>query len=142
MKRVITDKGVVYYHIVESSTYDYLIIFRKRTKEIPSKLFGLIPSKKVDIYHVMKGETTRYDSDINLFDNIELEGYVDRSAGIRFSCFWLDHGKTIDERIEEIKSKIRKALRMENNSNPDWDGIMIEDKAKLRELLIDDLMDK
>ena len=141
-KEVITDKGVIYYYIIDGgSFFDYIVFFRKVIKEVPAKLFGLIPPKKVEKYYVMSGDRKNNMDDFlqsqeNLIGNISPNTYSNDDI----SSFYLDRGKSPEERIEQIKQKIELVLKMENSFNPNWDGIMVKDKAKLRDLLIDDLI--
>ena len=51
-------------------------------------------------------------------------------------AWWVIKG---GNRIENIKDTIEEALNDINDYDPEWDGVMIEDKAKLREILINKL---
>lgn len=132
-KEVITDKGILAYEIIDGkSYYDYLVVYRKYVKKTSPKFFGLIPEKEVVNYIPMRGTNSHY------VKTIERHKYMGDGD---ISCFYLDRERSSEERLSDIKSSIEKCLKIENSFNPEWDGIMISDKAKLRELLIDDLLD-
>jgi hypothetical protein len=114
MREVVTDSGLFYYQIEKSTTFDYLHLFTKKTKRTSSKLFG----KEFNIKHTP--EYTRIPGD----------GWD--------KCHYLKKGV---DRIGEIKKVINKAINEHRNFDPVWDGIMCEDKALLRDILIEKILE-
>lgn len=117
LREVITDKGIFYYKIEKSNTYDYLYLYEKKIEKIEKWWSSKIEIKET-LINVGQGNGTNYDND---------EVY-----------FWLEQG---ENRIENIKSLIQKIIRDLIEFDPDWDGVVIEDKAKLRDILITKLQE-
>lgn len=117
LRKIITDKGVFYYRIKLSSIFDYLFLYRKKTPSIWVNFVSFF-------YQSFK--YTSIPAENIEFSNGDYYTYLNKKGN----------------RLDNIMESINKILIEYENFDPTWDGIMIKDKSKLRELVIDDLLEQ
>jgi hypothetical protein len=125
-REVITDLGIVRYEIQNNSVYDYLFLSMKKLEKKKIKKYGFFgKEKEVEIvnYKELPGESMLYYG-----DNM-----------IRKQGFYLNKNDSKEQRINTIKKCIKSSFNMLESFDPEWDCVMVEDKSKLRDILINQL---
>lgn len=109
LKRVITNKGIFYYHIELKRNFDSLYLYRKKIIKNRKFLFWQLKNKEKLI--PFKNTEEMYD-----FFHISMKG----------------------DRIENIKDCINDAIHKIKDPEPIWDGIMTDNKQLVKDILMEE----